>query len=527
MSSALALEAGGRGEVRAIRAWWREVRPPPSLLKRLEPVYYVAIVLAILGPLVYGTASSALADVATPDAVAKWATSLALLGLLVVVRWGAVQGPVVFSLADVAQLLGAPLRRTELVIGRLARGLLWGAGGGAIIGALALVGVAGHGRGIPVDRAAGFVGAVMLLGLLGVAGASLVQGSRRFDRLTRVAAWPCVALAVALVAVSSAGSAGRHVALWSGPWGWAVQPLSVGSLWPVAVALLLVVTCLAVVLAVARCGRCPTERHLLRAEARGGAVAAIYSLNARYVGRSMAAVNASAVAGGATRLRTPRSPRLAVAWRDAEAARGTPQRLFQALALAAGGAAVCLLDARHPVAVAAGAFAIYAAASLLLEPLRSEIDTPSRARVLLLAPLARVLAEHAIVPALAILVATVVAAAGCAAAGELPAHGGAAALLLVAATPAITLCAALSSRRGGQLPASLLSIATTDASGIGGSGIVLGWIVLWPALAVALATWPVSAVVRHGAGSAPGLLVLLAGAAVALLVALSRERFAP
>ena len=51
-----------------IRAWWRAVHPPPSLLKRLEPVYYVVIALAIGGPFVYGTASTALAEVATPRA---------------------------------------------------------------------------------------------------------------------------------------------------------------------------------------------------------------------------------------------------------------------------------------------------------------------------------------------------------------------------------------------------------------------------------------------------------------------------
>ena len=86
------------------------MRPPPSLGKRLEPVYFVGITVAILGPFVYGTASSALADVATPRAVAQWGPSLALVALLALVRWGAVQGPVVFSVPDVAQLLGAPLR---------------------------------------------------------------------------------------------------------------------------------------------------------------------------------------------------------------------------------------------------------------------------------------------------------------------------------------------------------------------------------------------------------------------------------
>src|SRR3954452_14627510 len=56
---------GGRTRVRDIRRFWHVVQAPPSLLKRLEPAYYVFIALAIGGPFVYGTASAALAEVAT------------------------------------------------------------------------------------------------------------------------------------------------------------------------------------------------------------------------------------------------------------------------------------------------------------------------------------------------------------------------------------------------------------------------------------------------------------------------------
>src|SRR3954447_24378670 len=107
---------GGRMRVRDIRRFWHSVQAPPSLLKRLEPAYYVFITLAIGGPFVYGTASAALSEVATPRAVATWGPALALIALLAVARWGAVQGPVVFSVPDVGQLLGAPLRRSELVL---------------------------------------------------------------------------------------------------------------------------------------------------------------------------------------------------------------------------------------------------------------------------------------------------------------------------------------------------------------------------------------------------------------------------
>ena len=119
-----------RARVSDVRRFWRTVLEPPGLLRRLEPAYYVLITLVIAGPFIYGTAREALAEVATPRALETWGPSIALVGLLALVRWGAVQGPVVFSVADVAQLLGAPLRRAELVLGRLVRGMLAAAGGG-------------------------------------------------------------------------------------------------------------------------------------------------------------------------------------------------------------------------------------------------------------------------------------------------------------------------------------------------------------------------------------------------------------
>jgi hypothetical protein len=79
--------------LRALRAWWRTVHQPPSLTKRLEPVYYVFITLAIGGPFVYGTASTALAEVATPDAVATWGPALALLALFALARWARSRAP--------------------------------------------------------------------------------------------------------------------------------------------------------------------------------------------------------------------------------------------------------------------------------------------------------------------------------------------------------------------------------------------------------------------------------------------------
>jgi hypothetical protein len=510
-----------------VRAWWHAVRPPPGLLKRLEPVYYIVITLAIGGPFVYGTAKAALAEVATHRAVAVWGPSLALVALLALVRWGAVQGPVVFSVADVGQLLGAPLRRADLVLARLLRGLAAGTLGGAVVAALALVGIAGDGRGIATARGIGFVVAGGLLGLLGVAGAALVQGARSVDRATRRAVWPLFLLAGGLVVLASEGGrTARDVVLWTGPWGWALQPATGLRGWPAGVVLLAAAAALVTALAIARRGATATERHMARAEARGGAVAAVYSLDARFVGRNLARVSAGPRQGRRRRLPLPRRRRLAVPWRDAVAALSQPQRLVQAAALAAGGTLVCLLNADHTAAVLLGALLLYAAAARQLEPLRAETDQPGRVRALLAARPGLVLVLHTVVPGLVVLVAAALAAVGCALAGALPTHGGTAALLAVAATPAVTLCAGLSARRAGRLPPSLLSFASQDQSGMS-TLIVLLWIAAWPLVAVALATLPVRVVVAHGTDDVVSLVVLLAAAPGALALGLAAERLAP
>lgn len=519
---------GRRTRVRDIRRFWHDVQTPPSLLKRLEPAYYVFITLAIGGPFVYGTASAALSEVATPRAVEIWGPALALVALTAVVRWGAVQGPVVFSLADVAQLLGAPLRRAELVLGRLIRGLLLWTGAATVVGGLVVVGVAGRHRGVDAVRAAGFVVAIAILGLLGVGGAALVAGSERVDRATRRAVWPAVAVAAGLVLLADSSPAGRHVALWSGPWGWAVQPLAgTAAAWPVAVVLLAALTAAVTALAVRRRGVTPTERHLLRAEARGGAVAAMYSMNARYVRRSLTAVSAGPVAGrGANRVKPPRSPRLAVAWRDGIAGLAAPQRLAEAILLAGGGTVICLVNGAHPVAVGAGGLTIYAGASRLLEPLRAETDQPGRVRVLLRIPIGKVLLQHVLIPLVVVVFGALLAIAGCAGVGALPDHGGAAVLVAVLATPSLTLCAALSSRRGGRLPPSLLAVAYGDASGMS-VGLIFGWIVLWPLVATATSAVPISIVVHNGPSALPQLVVALVLLPILLARGLAAETFAP
>jgi hypothetical protein len=87
-----------------------------------------------------------------------------------------------------------------------------------------------------------------------------------------------------------------------------------------------------------------------------------------------------------------------------------------------------------------------------------------------------------------------VAAIGLAVAGALPARGGALALATIAIGPTIVLCAALSSRRGGRVPVSVLAMGSVgDPSG---GGIVVAWLLAWPVAAVALGALPLVYVAR-------------------------------
>jgi hypothetical protein len=513
-----------------VRGFWRGVQDPPGILKRLEPVYYVFITLAIFGPIVYGTVSQALADLATQRAVTVWGPALALAGLLAVARWGAVQGPVVFSVPDVAHLLGAPLRRADLALGRMLRALALAAGGGAVLAGLVLIGVAGDHRGIAAGRAAGFVVALALLMVLGVALAGLVQASARWDRATRLLGWPLLALAAGLVVLAGdAGSTGRRVALWCGPWGWAIAPLEhAARAWPLALVLLAVVTAATTLLALARRGTTPTERHFVRAEARAGALAAVYSMNARYVRRSLSSVGARPARAPRLLgvLRRPRDERWAVPWRDAAALLAAPQRLGEALVLALLGASIALINGAHPAGTGLGALLLFGAASRILEPLRAETDQPSRARLIYVAPITRVLVAHAIVPMVVVAGGALVAALGVAAAGALPAHGATAAVLLVLVTPPVTLCAALSSRRGGQLSPSVMATAMNDQTGAM-LAVALLWVILFPVIAAGIAMVAIGVIVQNGTTGTPQLVAGLFAATAVLSIALAASRYAP
>jgi hypothetical protein len=538
--------AEARVDVAAIQRWLDRARRSRTLAQRAQTVYTAVVVGAILGVLVYGTASSDLAQVITVASVARWGPSLMLIAFVAAGLWGAVQGPVVLSAADVAHLLSAPLSRADLVARPLRRAFLIGAGVGVLVGGVVLVGLTADHRQVAVARALGVVAGISLAGVICVAFAWRVSISAGAERWLRLVRWPACAVAGGLLLWALAGGrVGRAVALWSGPWGWAVSAgtgVSDGG-WIARLACAAVATGLVGGVAWLRRGTGETERFARRAEGRAHLQASLMDFNVRTGRRDLVEVSASAAmadgrarrrrrvvrwlrgrmaAVGARRLSGPGVASLAVLWRDVATAVRSPGRLGQSMVLAAGGAALVLLELARPVAVIAGAVLIYLAGAWLLEPMRIELDVPSRPSVFLGIRAGRALLAHTALPALVTfcsvaLCTIVLALAGQLAGDELPA-----ALALVAGVPAVVGCAGMSARRGGRLPHEVLVAAvTTDPSG--GGLVLLGWLLLWPAVAGAIVYVPVRAISVRSPAAHAAVSAGLALLAVAVMASLQRR----
>jgi hypothetical protein len=534
MGHAIAARASQAPSLGAVRGWWKAQHPQPSLAHRLDVAYTSALTAAVVGALAYGTASSALSQVVTPNRVAGAGPAVAFMAVLLAAHWGMYQGPAVFTAPDVANLFAAPLSRRALVSRRLVRALLVAATAGAAAAALLLVGVAGRDRGVEPLDAAGTVIGCAELGVFAACSAWTVQRSARWAHVVRRLTWPAVLAASLVTALGLTGSAGRGIAAWSGPWGWAVQA-STGRPrlgWSLALGGrgLTWITAAAVRSTLRSAGDCSTERHMRRAEGRAGAIAGVTSFDARSARKSLGTAAPASIRGGAAdlpRLRRAISGRaarkyrgsLAIVRRSALATRRTPGRALESVALAAAGTWLWLVNVDRPLVVSASLLLVYAAAARMLAPLRAELDLRTRARVLLRPRLGIVLRAHVVVPALVISGAAVVAVAGAALADVLPAHGPALAIVAIAAIPAITCCAAMSARRGGRLPHSVLAAAMFgDPSG--GAIALAAWLTSWPVLGVIVAGVPVALVGGHGrsGGAVAALWIALPTVALVRLV---------
>jgi hypothetical protein len=502
-------------QVAEVRAWWRVKRPGPSLGTRLDALYMVAITCAIFGSLLYGTASAALSRWITPENIGQWGPAIVLVALATIARWGSWQGPVVFAEPDVGFLLGAPLSRRALAARPFVRAVVWAAVGGVLVAALTLVGLGGRGRGVDAGEVVGLALGLALAAVLGVAAAGRVQCSARASRAAGIALPLSIPVGAGMIAAAHAG--GGTAVLWSGPWGWALQSVTGGTAAAIGALVALALVTVAAAVASARGFQaCPTERHAVRAEAQAGAVASAWAFDPRTARLSMQR------AAGRGRLRVtrgprpPRRPALAIPWRDASAALRAPGRTLSAVVIAGGAAALAVAAARHPAAEAIAALGMYVASGVALESLRLEVDQPSVSQVLLRRPWGDVLLGHLAVPVAIIAAGTAVVGAIVAAVGDAR-HGAAVALVAVVVVPAVVACAALSSRRGGRVPISVLA-AGTAGDPTGGGATVIAWLLRWPFAAAIIGTVPLAIAAKTSA--LPAAVVIAGGAAAVLVVML-------
>lgn len=398
------------------------------------------------------------------------------------------RGPVLLDEASVLWLLPLPIRRAALL-----RPKLWFAAGvAAVAGALlgAALGFVAHVTDLgPLggDVAAGVAG-VTLIALLGTAVATLVEryagepGSARRQALLW-AAPVLLAGQAALAAGGRASTVAQAVELWSGPWGWAAQPLVVavrapGGDWlspPIALALLALLTLAALVAAHRQVGAISYPALRARAGTMASVRGALYAVELRQAGLAVQAARGAGFRRG-LRLRPPRWRWALVPWRDLTALLRAPGRVaWSALALFAALGLTLLAARAHGaqamvVALLLALVAGYLAAAQLVESARLDGDDPRRAAALPY-PFAVLAMWHAVVPC-CVLLGLGAVGVGLAVLAGAPALPG---LLVVALTPGLVGAALVSAYRG-PTPAGLLVGVETPTGNTGPAQVVVWYL---------------------------------------------------
>jgi hypothetical protein len=307
------------------------------------------------------------------------------------------------------------------------------------------------------------------------------------------------------------------------------------SAWPVAVALLVLLTVVVTTTAHRRAGSATLEQFLVRAQTRAGITASLTMLDYRSAALArQAAGRAAPSRGRPRRIPRPTGARFVVLWRDTLALIRSPARLAWATLLSAAGTWEALAHPGRPVAAGLAALALYFAASLLSEPLRFDVDDPDKSRLLLSWDFARVLVAHCLLPVLAlfaVLAATIAAAvlAGSAA----PAALALIPTLVIPILGCAVLCAAQAARRGGRVDEALLArvMSTAAADPTGGVTAII-WLVPWLLVCVAVCAVPIL-IVGHAAAhhhlivSTVILAVAISAGAAAVILARARRAAAP
>ncbi|HZC62365.1 MAG TPA: hypothetical protein VE464_12090 [Streptosporangiaceae bacterium] len=462
-------------------------------------------------------------------------TALALLVFLVLLRDALWRGPVTVPQATADWLLGTPVSRRRLLRPRFR----WAAAGALLVGAVAgivpaaaLVALGlGGGSGGEVLRLAG--AAMLSMGLLfavatGVAG--LIERYPGTGRQVRTATPVALAAAVVLGGLAAWAGLGRlpgavaTVLLWSGPWGWAAQPVMAVAAqagpagagnpapwWPVALGLLAGSALATLACADRVVAGVPAAALRARARTLGAMSAAALSMNTRGV--------ATAYTGAGTRrarfhLPPPRRRELVLLWRDLLALLRSPARLVSAVLLALLAAALAAVAGHgRPVSLVLVGCALslgYLAAAWLCEGARLDADDPRRSAQL---PFRyeSLAWWHAAVPCLVLLAAVgVPAAVAGLVSGDLRPL-----VLLVVTIPVLVGGALVNVFRGSFSPALFVGADTP----VGNTAALS--IVFWYAWGTVLAVLPMTVLVSSALGS-PGsgplvrALVIGAGLAVGL-----------
>jgi hypothetical protein len=444
-------------------------------------------------------------------------TALALLVFLVLLRDALWRGPVTVPQATADWLLGTPVSRRQLLRPRFR----WAAAGALLVGAVAGVvpaaalvalGLGGRSGGEVLQLAGAATLSMALLFALATGLGGLIERYPGTWRQVRVATPVVLAAAVVLAGLAAWAGLGRlpaavaSVLLWSGPWGWAAQPVMAAAWhagpagagnpapwWPVALGLLAGAALAALICADRAVAGVPAAALRARARTLGAMSAAALSMNTRGV------ATAYTGAGGARRARfrlpPPRRRELVLLWRDLLALLRSPARLVSAVLLALLAAALAAVAGHgRPVSLVLVGCALslgYLAAAWLCEGARLDADDPRRSAQL---PFRyeSLAWWHAAVPGLVLLVAVGVPAlvAGLVSGDLRPL------VLLVVTIPVLVTGALVNVFRGSFSP-SLFVGADTPVGNTAALSIVF-----WYAWGTVLAVLPMTVLDSSALGSA-------------------------
>ncbi len=521
-------------------------------------IYAAALVVAFYGGSVIAAAYRALRHPPPPTAAAPrllhaapgMLAAAALLLLLAVARDALWRGPVTVPQATADWLLGTPVGRRPLLRPRFRRSAAAAVAAGAaagIVPAAALVALGLGGRdAASVLRLAG--AAMLPAALLFAAGTGLAglierhQVTWRWVRRGTPAALAGAAVLAGCAAWAAFGNAPSVVTtavLWSGPWGWAAQPLvavtgravagpepagtagaagsaapaigaagraagQAGAGWPLATALLGAAALALLAAAYQAADGVPAAALRARARTLGSMSAAALTMNTR--GVAVAYSGAAGPRRARLRLPPPRRRELVLPWRDLLALARAPARLAAALGLALLGVGL-FAAASHGrqvslVPVACALTLGYLAAAWLCEGARLDADDPRRSAQLPFR-FESLAWRHAAVPALILLVAGgVPLLAACVAAGDLRP------LALLAVTVPVLVAGALVNVFRADFSPGLFQGAETPLGNTAAINIVI-WYAWGPVLAVVPMTVLLSGAIRSpGTGSLARALVI-------------------